>query len=78
MITAPKDGTRILLHYNVRFYEDGTWPIVGTKWEECRWIADKARTGSEPHWEPWCGRASANTTAHISQEDCLAWLPLPL
>jgi len=75
MTHAPKDGTRILLHYNTRH---SSCQITGTKWEECRFISDKETTGSEPHWEPWNGNEKIRTTHHISPEDALEWRWLPL
>ena len=79
MPTAPRDGTRFLMLRNVRHFSgrycgshDEMWPVVGTKWEECRW--DTALT---PSWKPWCGTPRATTTDCIDEEDALGWLPLP-
>lgn len=77
MHSAPRDGTSILLLYRPRLYWGGQWRPTGTKWEQCRWISDKEKTGSAPHWEPWCGSPKVTTTAHIDDEDCLGWMKLP-
>ena len=56
MKTAPKDGTRVLVKYYLIVARGfGNWVRSGEKWEECRWVSNKENTGSEPHWEPWCG-----------------------
>lgn len=76
---APLDGTRIILLHYVRHFvsHDEIYKRVGTAWVECRFISDKAQTGSDPHWEPWCGNEKPRTTKHIKPEDAIAWLPLP-
>ena len=77
MHAAPRDGSSILLCYRPQHYWAGKWHPTGTKWEQCRWISDEAKTGGEPHWEPWCGSPRIITTEHIHEEDCLGWMPLP-
>ncbi len=77
MSYAPQDGTRILLQYNVRHFINGSYQKDGAKWEEVRWISDKNQTGSEAHWEPWCGNPRSRSTLHISPEDAIAWVPMP-
>lgn len=79
MDTAPKDGTRVLLHYRVTPFDFRTYSfrVVGEKWEECRWVDDEKRTGSPPHWEPWCGTKRIHTTEHIHPDHAIGWRPLP-
>lgn len=77
MITAPKDGTRILLHYYVHHYTDFGWERVGSKWEEFRWTPFSSAPSSEPRWEPWCGDNLIHSTQRVRDEDCIGWLPLP-
>jgi hypothetical protein len=79
MVDAPRDGTRVLLKYKTRAYlnDRAGWGFSGEKWEECRGVSDKDRTGSDPHWQPWCGNARTHTTEHIRDEDTLEWMPLP-
>jgi hypothetical protein len=73
--TAPKDGTRILLHYHVMHYIGRAWQRNGTKWEECRW--KETHMGSPAHWEPWCGNPRTRTTDHINPDSAIEWIPLP-
>lgn len=86
MSAAPMDGRTILLKFRPMHFVHGrrglrgcvgSWRATGMKWEECRWIDDKAHTGSDPHWEPWCGTESTRSTEHISPENCIGWLPVP-
>lgn len=88
MISAPRNGTRILLFYKTRGYsppvsvgkratKTAGYKVTGEKWEECRWINDKKTTGSDPHWEPWTGNYETRTTLHIKDKDALVWMPLP-
>lgn len=78
MKSAPKDGSNILLKHYIRHYDNGNWSIIGTMWEECRWISNEKETGSKPHWEPWCGNSRIFTTDHIQEEDAIKWLPVPI
>jgi len=80
MLVAPKDGTRILLHYRTMRYCCVLFEHTetGDKWEECWWVSDKEKTGSDPHWEPWCGEDRTRTTDHISPNRAIEWLPLPV
>jgi len=86
MSDAPQDGQCILLLFwprlyknkrvkgiNFNGYERTTFP----KWEECRWISNEARTGSPPHWEPWCGEKNTYSSQHINNKDAIGWLPVP-
>lgn len=79
MATAPQDRTIIVQYYPSHFH---SWEVgyVNTsypKWEEVRWISDKEQTGSEPHWEPWCGELTVRSTNHISPGQCLGWVEVP-
>jgi len=75
--TAPKDGSRVLVKFKmVRIDRNRKTVIDGEKWEECRWVSNKDSTGSEPHWEPWCG-SERYITDHIKDENCLGWVELP-
>lgn len=79
MDSAPKDGTRVLLRYYPRYYsfKREQYERAGPIWQECRWRSDRARTGSDPHWEPWLGDSRLNTTAFIGEADAIEWLPNP-
>lgn len=63
--------------YRRMLSRQSSWMPDGSKWEECRWIDDRDRTGSPPHWEPWEGNPRTRTTHHISPKDCLGWMELP-
>lgn len=76
MKEAPRDGSRILLHYHIRNYIRNAWRRAGTKWEECRWRF-RDLGGFVPHWEPWCGADEIHTTDNIAEVDAIEWLPLP-
>lgn len=58
-------------------FQSGSWQDDGEKWEECRWVSEKEKTGSDPHWQPWCGNSRTRTTGHISPDHALGWRPLP-
>lgn len=79
MHSAPLDGTRILLHHLVLYLDDRTFEpyLHGSVWQECRWIDDKDKTGSDAHWEPWCGRPHTRSSDHVSSWEALEWMPLP-
>ncbi len=74
MSTAPKDGTRILLHYKIHTWNwtDGD-QLHGTKWEECLWVDAMGRTC----WTEWCGNDKRSSSMSIKEEHCIGWIELP-
>lgn len=63
MVTAPMDGTRILIKCQV----DG-----GTEIHECFW--DRFSSMSEMSWQLWCGNPRVRSTFYVQP---LAWAPIP-
>lgn len=75
IITAPMDGTRILVQTEVQHHlpvnpnkPNGfrNWKPVGTQWVEARYHKDR--------WQEWCGTDAAMSTCTLKP---LQWKPLP-
>lgn len=74
IVTAPTDGTRVLVQAEVQHYVSAshrpnafkTWKPVGTKWVEARYCQGR--------WQPWCGTAASWSTDTLNP---LQWKPLP-
>lgn len=74
MITAPMDGTRILVQTEVQHYVAlydrpnslKAWKPVGTQWVEARYHSGR--------WQEWCGTDATNSTCTLKP---LQWRPLP-
>lgn len=77
MGTAPRNGTTVLLLYQVRAYGNGSWEVSGTKWEECRWIDRHMGFPTIPCWNPWSGNSKVESSTLIQDADALAWIPVP-
>lgn len=79
MDKAPRDGTRILLKFHIRMWneDEGRHVRVGTKWEE-RWWKDAAPNVRSSHWQPWNGSKHYSSTGIVSDRDAIAWMELPL
>ena len=75
---APTDGTRILVrHYKYHYHGRHGWKKAPEPvWTEVRWVNDRPRTGSQPHWEEWTGNPRVSSSNHIKPEDCLCWCPV--
>lgn len=86
MSEAPRDGTRILLKYWPRHYTRlvgknrferlGWHRIPQPKWEEFRYRVSEF-DGDRHRWEEWTGDERCSSTNHVSEADCIGWLPLP-
>lgn len=68
MDTAPKDGTRILIHTETTVYNSKLvqYVVTGSKWVECRWFCNE--------WAEWCGTENTIATRSIR---AIEWAPLP-
>ena len=75
MNTAPKDGTRILLHYKIYTYHyERGYDYEGTKWEE--FVYAKSMGMGPETWTEWCGSKRFSTHT-VKDEHCIGWLELP-
>jgi len=68
MKDAPKDGTRILLHYKTSAYCMGSWLEMGEKWEDARWI--------DGRFEAWAGSDNIRSSS-IMDKNVIGWMDLP-
>lgn len=74
IVTAPMDGTRILVQSEVQHYvalydrpnSFKTWKPVGTQWVEARY--------HQGRWQEWCGTEATTSTCTLKPPQ---WKPLP-
>lgn len=68
MNTAPKDGSRILIHMNCSGFDhqSASLTVHGRRWVECWWHGNR--------WQLWCGDTKTTSTLTV---DPMAWMPVP-
>lgn len=85
--TEPPKDRRVLIKYRPLYYHAAeTWTSMGGGewlpsdepcWVECRWVDNKEKTGSDPHWEPWTGNQNTFSSDHIKPFQVIDWSELP-